>query len=202
MLNASYLSLSGFREHSRAQNVLLTGKLTYRLSPTSSLTTLMSFMDAPFADDPGGITRAQVEADREQARDRNVLLDSGERVTHGRLGFVYRNEFLPGHEITVTQYSVFRQFDTKLPILPRFGSGVVKFDRAAASSTRTAGSLVFVLCWALMSVPGLDAGLTIPEGISASAASTRTKMCAALVAMSSICVTISSSVLGCGHTLF
>jgi len=129
MLNASYLSLSGFRNHSRAQNVLLTGKLKYTLSPTSHLTTLMSFMDAPFADDPGGITRAQVDADREQARDRNVLLDSGERVTHGRLGFVYRNQFLPGHEITVTQYSVFRQFETKLPIIPRFGSGVVKFDR-------------------------------------------------------------------------
>ena len=129
MLNASYLSLGGFRDHSRAQNVLLTGKLTYTLSPASSLTTLMSFMDAPFADDPGGITRAQVEADRQQARDRNVLLDAGERVTHGRLGFVYRNEFLPGHEITVTQYSVFRQFAAKLPILPRFGSGVVKFDR-------------------------------------------------------------------------
>ena len=129
MLNASYLSLGGFRNHSRAQNVLLTGKLKYTLSPTSHLTTLMSFMDAPFANDPGGITRAQVDADREQARDRNVLLDSGERVTHGRLGFVYRNQFLPGHELTVTQYSVFRQFETKLPIIPRFGSGVVKFDR-------------------------------------------------------------------------
>ncbi len=129
MLNASYLSLGGFRDHSRAQNVLLTGKLKYRPSPTSHLTTLMSFMDAPFADDPGGITRAQVDEDRKQARDRNVLLDSGERVTHGRLGFVYRNQFLPGHEVTVTQYSLFRQFEAKLPIVPRFGSGVVKFDR-------------------------------------------------------------------------
>ena len=55
----------------------MTGKLKYTLSPTSHLTTLMSFMDAPFANDPGGITRAQVDADREQARDRNVLLDSG-----------------------------------------------------------------------------------------------------------------------------
>ena len=129
MFNASYLSLNGFRDHSRAQNVLFTGKLKYTINPTSNITTLMSFMDAPFADDPGGITRAQVEADRERARDRNVLLKSGERVTHGKLGFVYRNQFLPGHEITVTQFSLFRQFDTKLPIIPRFGSGVVKFDR-------------------------------------------------------------------------
>ena len=129
MFNASYLSLNGFRDHSRAQNVLFTGKLKYAISPTSNIMTVMSFMDAPFADDPGGITRAQVDADRSQARDRNVLLDSGERVTHGKLGFVYRNQFLPGHEITVTQFSLFRQFDAKLPILPRFGSGVVKFDR-------------------------------------------------------------------------
>lgn len=129
MFNASYLSLAGFRDHSRAQNALFTGKIKYQIDATSDITTLMSFMDAPFADDPGGITKAQVRAKRDQARDRNVLLDSGERVTHGKLAFVYNNEFLPGHRISITEYSMFRQFETKLPIIPRFGSGAVKFDR-------------------------------------------------------------------------
>lgn len=129
LFNTSYFSLNGFRDHSRSQNTLFSGKLRYTFNPRSDLTMLLSFADSPLADDPGGLTRAQVKADREQARDTNVQFDAGEAVTQGRLGFVFRNEWLPGHEITVTQYSLFRQFDNNLPISPQAGSGVVKFDR-------------------------------------------------------------------------
>ena len=129
LFNTSYFYLDGYRDNTRHRNILFTGKLRYTFNPQSSLTTLMSFTDAPFAGDAGGLTRAQIKQDRRQARDLNVLLDAGERITHGRLGFVYRNEFLPGHEIMVTQYSLFRQLDGKLPIRPAGGGGVVVFDR-------------------------------------------------------------------------
>lgn len=129
LFNASYFSLGGYRDHSRTQNLLFTGKVRYTINPDSDLTMLLSFVDTPFADDPGGLTRAQIEQRRRQARDLNVRLDAGERVTQGKLGFVYRYQLLPGHELTVTQYSLFRQFDNKLPILPAAGGGIVKFDR-------------------------------------------------------------------------
>jgi iron complex outermembrane recepter protein len=129
LFNTSYFSLNGFRDHSRAQSTLFTGKLRYTIDPRSDLTMLLSFADSPLAEDPGSLTRAQVKQNREQARDTNLTLDGGESLTQGKLGLVYRNEFLPGHEVIVTQYTLFRQFDNKLPILPRFGSGIVKFDR-------------------------------------------------------------------------
>ena len=129
LFNTSYLSLNGYRDHSREQNVLFTGKLRYTIDPRSDVTMLLSFLDSPLIEDPGALTRAQVEQNRRQARDLNVQLDAGERITQGKMGFVYRNQFLPGHEITVMQYSLFRQFDNKLPIFPSAGGGIVKFDR-------------------------------------------------------------------------
>lgn len=129
LFNTSYFSLSGYRDHSRVQNVLFTGKLRYTIRPESDLTMLLSFLDSPLIEDPGALTRAQVEQNPRQARDLNTQLDAGERITQGRMGLVYRNEFLPDHELTVTQYSLFRQFDNKLPILPNLGAGIVKFDR-------------------------------------------------------------------------
>jgi iron complex outermembrane receptor protein len=129
LFNTSYFSLNGYRGHSRAQNVLFTGKLRYTIDERSDLTTLLSFTDSPLAEDAGALTRAQVEQNRRQARDINQTLAASETVTQGRLGFVYRNQFWPGHEITVTQYSLFRQFGNKLPIFPRAGGGIVVFDR-------------------------------------------------------------------------
>ena len=128
--------------------------------------------------------------------------------------FVYRNQFLPGHELTVTQYSVFRQFETKLPIIPRFGSGVVKFDRfGVGGSVKYAHDGRF-FGFRNRFMLGVDVELQadnrrrfviITKGMSVSAASTRTKMCAAsgrLCTPSSICATISSSVWGCATTMF
>ncbi|MBM4259434.1 MAG: TonB-dependent receptor [Deltaproteobacteria bacterium] len=127
--NTSYLHLGGYRDRSRTQAVVFTGKLRYTINPDSSFTTILNFTDSPFADDPGALTTAEVKRNRRQARALNVTLASGESVTQGKLGFVYRNQFAPGHEVTVTQYSMFRQFGAKLPVLPSAGGGVVVFDR-------------------------------------------------------------------------
>jgi iron complex outermembrane receptor protein len=127
--NTSYLYLDGYRDNSQTKAVVFTGKLRYTINPNSDLTTILNFTDSPLAQDPGALTTAEIKRNRRQARALNVTLDNGESVTQGKLGFVYRNQFAPGHEVTITQYSMFRQFDAKLPILPSAGGGVVVFDR-------------------------------------------------------------------------
>lgn len=129
MFNTSYFTIDGFRDRSRSQNVLFNGKLRYSIHEKSDLTTIINFTDAPLAEDAGALTLAQVDQNRRQARDVNATQGAGERLTQGKLGFVYRNEFLPGHEISVTQYSMFRQFTGKLPVFPSAGGGIVVFDR-------------------------------------------------------------------------
>lgn len=127
--NTSYFYLDGYRDNSRAKAVVFTGKVRYAINANSDLTTILNFTDSPLAQDPGALITAEIKRNRRQARALNVTLDNGESVTQGKLGFVYRNEFAPGHEITVTQYTMFRQFGAKLPVLPSAGGGVVVFDR-------------------------------------------------------------------------
>ena len=128
-LNTSRLDFKGYRHHSRTESVTFNSKLRYDLDADSDVTLLLSLVDSPQANDPGGLTRAQVEDNPRQARDRNVDLDAGESVQQGKLGLIYRRELLPGHKAEVYTYSLFRDFANSLPILPRFGSGIVAFHR-------------------------------------------------------------------------
>lgn len=128
-LNGSWTSVDGYRRHNSVENRHIGGKLRCAINETSDLTAIFNFAHSPWAQDAGGLTRAEVDADRRQARARNVALDAGERISQGKLGLVYRNELSAGHEITLTQYSLVRDFSNKLPILPVAGDGIVVFDR-------------------------------------------------------------------------
>ena len=127
LLNLSRLKLSGFRDRSDTENLLLNSKVRITLDPASDVTLLLNFVDSPTAMDPGALTREQVEADREQAAARNVSLDAGESVMQGRLGSIYRRRFSDEHEISLTLYGLFRDFNQRLPV-----DRAVDFDRFSA----------------------------------------------------------------------
>jgi len=126
IFSASRLHFEGYRDHSKTENIKFNSKVRYNFNANSSLTTVFNAIDIPIQDDPGGLTAAEVAQDRRQARDRNLLFDGGERVEQQKLGMVYRNEFLAGHEITLRNYYVFRDFANKLPFTD---GGQVAFDR-------------------------------------------------------------------------
>lgn len=128
-LNGNWSSLNGYRRHSSAEQRQISGKLRYHFDESSDLTTVFNYSESPWAQDAGGLTRAEIDADRRQARALNVSLDAGEKVRQGKLGLVYRNKLSVGHEVVLTQYSLFRDFANKLPILPVVGDGIVEFDR-------------------------------------------------------------------------
>ena len=128
-LNGNWSTINGYRQHSGSENQFAGGKLRTSIDARSSLTTFFNYAHTPWSRDAGGLTRAEVDADRRQARARNVALDAGEEVRQGRLGFIYRNRLQPGHELEFMQYSLFRDFNNKLPIVPAAGDGVVEFNR-------------------------------------------------------------------------
>jgi len=82
LLHGSYMKSNGYRVQSGFQNLNLNAKLRHELSEKSSLKFGFSFSDSPQADDPGGINLASVEADRQQARDRNVSFGSDRSKLH------------------------------------------------------------------------------------------------------------------------
>ncbi|MGH7790728.1 MAG: TonB-dependent receptor family protein, partial [Thermodesulfobacteriota bacterium] len=123
LLNLSRLHLDGFRDNSETENVLFNSKLRYTINENSDLTFLLTYLDAPVAQDPGALTREELEQDRRQAAPANLLRDAGESVKDGRSGIVYRNYFSQNHEVNLSIYGSVRDFNQRLPF------GIVSFDR-------------------------------------------------------------------------
>ncbi|MBI2969243.1 MAG: TonB-dependent receptor [Gammaproteobacteria bacterium] len=126
MVNASHLSLQGYREHSLVDHWLVNSKFRYDIDADSDLTVIVNAVDSPVADDPGGVPRSFVDADPRQAWTGNLAFDAGEALDQQRVGLVYRHSFGAAHEIKLTNFYVWRDFIAFLPLL---GGGVSAFDR-------------------------------------------------------------------------
>lgn len=129
-VQGSYFSIGGYREHASAYDGTLNAKLRARLGASTTATFLLSAVDAPLAQDPGGLTSEQVAANPRQARDLNVRLDAGEVARQGRLGAVLEHRHGP-HALSAYVYGLYRDFDSRQPILPELGDGVVTFHRVS-----------------------------------------------------------------------
>lgn len=127
-LGASWMQQNGYRDHARTRSANLTGKAKWDVSEETKLTFLLQAVDAPQAQDPGGLTLEEVAEDRRSARERNVLLNAGEEVQQIRLGVVGAYQDGP-HSVDGNLSLLYRSFFARLPILPEFGDGIVGFDR-------------------------------------------------------------------------
>ncbi|MBW2362003.1 MAG: TonB-dependent receptor [Deltaproteobacteria bacterium] len=126
LLGVSRQELDGYRDHSRMENVLANGKLSWTPDESSKLTVIGNYLHAPKAQDPGGLTSTQVEEDRRQARQRNKDFDAGEELDQASLGLSYVRTFGIGHELTAATYHVWRDFENRLPFT---SGGAVEYDR-------------------------------------------------------------------------
>lgn len=133
LVNVSYLSMDGFRDHSEVEHTLLNSKFRYDIDDSSSLTMIINAADSPTANDAGAITAADVAADPQQAQPRNLRSNAGEEFDQQKIGFVYRKSFNENHQITLRNYYLWKNFQTFLPIgthIPFVADdGVVEFDR-------------------------------------------------------------------------
>ncbi len=126
LISASYLDYDGYRDHSQVENRVFNSRFRYRFDDTSELTAVLNLFDSPTAQDPGGITAAQTATDPQQARDRNVLFNAGEAIDQQKIGLRYLKSFDDKHEVIVRGYSLWREFDGRLPFTT---GGAISFDR-------------------------------------------------------------------------
>ena len=135
MLNLSDTSIDGYRDHSEFENTQLNGRFEYTLSGSSSLLTTIHHTDQPIANDPGGLTAAEVAADPSQARARNVTFDAGEALQRTRIGMLYKTSLSGGRDLEARVYNTNQDFSNKLPLasFPAFDGvgdgGAVFLDR-------------------------------------------------------------------------
>ena len=127
-VNGSYMDYDGFRDNSRVEHGVVNSKLRYTFNDGSVGQFIVRAADSPQADDSGGLTAAEVAADRRQARARNVQLEAGESVKEQKVAWSWDKSF-DVHQLTLRNYYNWRDFDAKLPLTPALGTGIVHFDR-------------------------------------------------------------------------
>ena len=113
--NLSATDLDGYRAHSIYASDLFNSKFRYDFGDSASLTVVLNAVDSPYADDPGGLTAAEVAANRRQAAPRNLQFDAGESLEQQTLGLAYRKEFGGGRELLLRNYYQRRDFVNRLP---------------------------------------------------------------------------------------
>ncbi|WP_339524427.1 TonB-dependent receptor family protein [Pseudomonas sp. EA_35y_Pfl2_R111] len=116
--------LEGYREHSQAHTNSLTGKLRW-YAPTGRLRLNFNAIDNR-AEDPGGLTAAQVKADRRQAAPNNLLFDADEYIRQQRLGLVWDGYATGADEYQLRSYLGHREFGNRLGFTT---SGQTTFER-------------------------------------------------------------------------
>jgi iron complex outermembrane receptor protein len=126
LLSGSYLELDGYRDHSRVENKNFNSRFRFNPDDSSELAFIVNAFDSPIAQDPGGLTAAEVAQDRSQARNRNVQFDAGEALDQQKLGATYRKDFGSAHRLIARGYGLWRDFENKLPFVD---GGAVAFDR-------------------------------------------------------------------------
>ena len=124
LLAVNSTRLDGYREHSRAHTNSLTGKLRW-YAPTGRLRLNFNAIDNR-AEDPGGLTAAQVETDRRQPAANNLRFDAAEFIRQQRLGLVWDGYAAGSDQYQLRSYLGQREFGNRLGFTT---SGQTTFER-------------------------------------------------------------------------
>jgi iron complex outermembrane receptor protein len=111
----SHTETDGYRVQSGVQNTNLNLRFQQKINQASNLQLQFNFTDSPIADDPGGLTLEEVNADRQQARGRNVQFQTGEAVQQWKAGASFQSSLK--NNIAWNTYGFYsqRDFEGRLP---------------------------------------------------------------------------------------
>lgn len=133
---AEHTTFGGVRRHSGFDESSFYGKLVHD-SEHGSSTFILSVADSE-ADDPGALTREEVNRNRRQAAPNNLRFNAGEKSTDARLGWLLQRRLDNEQELQLRLFGGYREFSNRLPfgldpndvVDPRRSTdGQVAFDR-------------------------------------------------------------------------
>ncbi|WP_175651688.1 TonB-dependent receptor family protein [Pseudomonas sp. Marseille-P9899] len=124
LLAVSSTQMDGYRDHATSEANNLTGKLRW-WGDTGRLALTMHALDNR-SEDPGGLTLAQVRADRNQARPQSLSFDSDERIRQQRLSLVWDGEAVGEDTYQLRSYVGQRDFTNRLPLA---ANGQTSYER-------------------------------------------------------------------------
>lgn len=118
LLDASHFRTDGYREHSRAERTQLNAKWEHRFGTDSRVTLAVNSLDQPNSLDPLGLTRAQWQANPEQAVAIAKSQDARKSVAQDQLGVVLEQAFGNATTLSMRVYGGSRVLDNALSIPP------------------------------------------------------------------------------------
>jgi iron complex outermembrane recepter protein len=122
----SHLKLEGYRDHSATENSFAHGIFKWVSESNSEWRLSISNLYSPKADDPGALTKSQVESNPKSSNSNNSLFDAGERVKNTNFGLTYKKKINSGKDFFLTINLNHRYFENKLPFT---SGGQVEFER-------------------------------------------------------------------------
>jgi iron complex outermembrane receptor protein len=126
LISASRLTNNGYRDYSALERNFFNGKVTYHLSPKAHLTTLVSYVNSPKAEDPGALTQADIDKNRQQARATNLLYQTVENFNQTKIALTFEQKLGQKHQINARAFYLYRDFNSQQPLL---SSGQIAFKR-------------------------------------------------------------------------
>lgn len=125
-VSASTLRFDGHRDHSETEIRRFNAKVTRAFGRERELQTVLTLLDNPFTEDPGGLTAAELAADRTAAAPNAEPLDAGQTAEQQRLGLRWRDRAAAGGELTLRGFYTWRDFEQQLPFP---GSSLLGYQR-------------------------------------------------------------------------
>ena len=117
---------NGYRNNSGFKNNNLNINLFKKVNDKTNYGLSFNYVDSPYAIDPGALTIEEVEDNRKQARERNVIYDSKESIKHLKLSGSFEKKI--SNKLTFSKYLFFsnRDFNGNIPVKK---GGTIKLDR-------------------------------------------------------------------------
>lgn len=125
-VSGSWFRSDGYRDQSSVRKGLVNLKATREFAGDRELTTVLSAVDLPEAQDPGGLTAEDVASDRRAAAPAAKSLNARQEVRQQRLGFTWEDGDSLAGDLTARAFYTNRDFEQQLPFP---GSSRIAFDR-------------------------------------------------------------------------
>ena len=136
VVDAVHFQIDGYREHSAAERNLFNTKIGWQLGSSSKLTLVANAIDSPNAQDPLGLTRAQMTADPSQAGTNAIEYNTRTSLDQEQGGATYEHEF-GAHDTLVAMGYYGHRHTTQFQAIPlavqvarpTHPGGVIDLDR-------------------------------------------------------------------------
>lgn len=139
IINGSTYRSDGYRDQAYARRDTVHGKLNFILNEDTKLSIVATALDQPDNEDPQGLTKAQLQADRKQAGANSVLFNTRVSKSQEQIGATLDHSFTANDTARLMAYygqrdneqfqSVSVAAQTVSPGFARSGGGVAVIDR-------------------------------------------------------------------------